>query len=137
MTMKKIAALLPLIGLLLSATGCRRQESKIERYMREAREVTEQCPMMLDACTQMDSLTYEEYGHHFTYNYTVINVHDSILLNQQTELREQLLQRLVNSPEMRPYMEDLMNFYYIYRSEGKVLLQFSFFPVDYLKKDND
>lgn len=137
MTMKRLTVLLPLIGLLLSATGCRRQENKIDRYMREARELTEQCPMMLDACTQMDSLTYNEYGHHFTYNYTVINMPDSFLLNRQTQLREQLLQRLVNSPEMRPYKEDLMNFYYIYRTKGKVLLQFGFFPEHYLKEDTD
>lgn len=128
--MKKATFLLPLAVLLLSATGCR-QESKTERYMREARQLTAQCPMVLDACTQMDSLTYDKEGHRFTYSYTVTNVHDSLLLMQQAELREQLLQRLANSPEMRPYMEDSMNFCYIYYSGGKALLQFSFSPADY------
>lgn len=116
---------LGLMAMGLSISACHR-ETKAERYMREARELTAQCPMTLDLCTQMDSMTYSLDAHSFTYYYTVSNISEEVLLAQREELYGQLRQRLLNAPEMQAYINDGMSFRYVYRSDGKVLMQFLF-----------
>lgn len=117
------------------ATACK-QETKAERYAREAREVSAQCPMALDICTTMDSMTYAKADNSFSYHYTVSSVSDSLLLAQRDELELQTLGQLQNAPEMRPYIEDRMTFRYIYRSSetGNPLMEFVFTPEIYLPR---
>ena len=122
--MKK--TILLLLAASASLCGCMR-ETKPERYAREAREVTAQCPMALDFYTTMDSMTYVEADNRFCYYYTVSQLSDSLLLAQREALRPQLRDKLLNAPEMRPYIEDGMAFSYVYRNaEGETLMEFRF-----------
>lgn len=94
---------------------CCKRETKAEGYAREARNLTMQCPMSLDPYTQMDSLVYGEAGNEFVYYYTVMGLDGEQLKGQREALQGQLLDRLINAVEMRPYMEDNMTFKYVYR----------------------
>lgn len=132
--MKKVLCMTLLAGTLL-ATACK-QETKAERYAREARETSAQCPMAIDVYTTMDSMTYAMADNSFSYHYTVSSVSDSLLLVQRSELEQQILLQLKNAPEMRPYIEDRMTFRYIYRSSetGNPLMEFVFTPEVYLPR---
>ena len=92
-----------------------RKETRTERYAREARETTAQCPMAIDANTVMDSMVYMTDTHCFTYYYKVYGVPDSILIANKEFYRRQILDRLLNSPDMLPYIQDKVSFRYIYR----------------------
>lgn len=109
--------LIILIFVQMLASSCLR-ETKNERYAREARETTAQCPMAIDANTVMDSMTYTLDTHRFTYYYKVRGVSDSILIVNKEFYRQQILERLLNSPNMIPYIEDKVSFRYIYRIDS-------------------
>lgn len=92
------------------------KETKAERYAREARETTLQCPMAIDANTTMDSMVYTPSDHRFTYYYKVNGVADSILLANKEMLRQQIHNRLLNAPDMLPYIHDGLSFRYVYHT---------------------
>lgn len=97
--------------------ACHHKETKAERYTREARETTAQCPMAIDANTMMDSMTYTPSTHRFTYYYKVSGVSDSVLTANTEMLRQQILDRLLNATDMIPYIQDGITFRYVYRTD--------------------
>lgn len=94
------------------------KETKAERYAREARETTAQCPMSIDANTTMDSMVYVPSDHRFTYYYKVNGVTDSTLKTNEEMLRQQIHERLLNAPDMIPYIQDGLSFRYLYRTSA-------------------
>lgn len=114
--MKKL--ILVILTFMLMFTSSCHKETKAERYAREARETTAQCPMAIDANTVMDSMTYTIDSHCFTYYYKVQGVSDSILIVNKEIYRQQILDRLLNSPEMLPYIKDKVSFRYIYHMDS-------------------
>ena len=105
-----------LSSLLIHCAACHK-ETKAERYTREARETTAQCPMAIDANTMMDSMTYTPSTHRFTYYYKVNGVSDSVLTTNAEMLRQQILDRLLNATDMIPYIQDGVTFRYVYRTD--------------------
>ncbi len=108
--------LIPATIVLIFASACHK-ETKAERYAREARETTAQCPMAIDANTVMDSMTYTPSTHRFTYYYKVNGVPDSVLMANAEMLRQQILERLINATDMIPYIQDNVSFRYVYRTD--------------------
>lgn len=104
--------------LLCVATLSCHKETKPERYARDARETTAQCPMAIDANTVMDSMTYTPTDHRFTYYYMVSGIADSVLRANEEMFRRQILERLMNSTEMLPYIQDGVSFRYVYRTSA-------------------
>ena len=103
--------------LLCVATLSCHKETKPERYARDARETTAQCPMAIDANTVMDSMTYTPSTHRLTYYYKVNGVADSVLTDNAEMLRQQILERLLNATDMIPYIQDGVTFRYVYRTD--------------------
>lgn len=109
--------ILPTIAFALILASACHKETKAERYTREARETTAQCPMAIDANTVMDSMTYTSATHCFTYYYKVSGLADSVLLANEPIFRQQIYERLLNSPDMLPYIQDSLSFRYVYRTD--------------------
>lgn len=105
------------LSLLLCFVACHK-ETKAERYAREARETTAQCPMAIDANTMLDSMTYTPSDHRFTYYYMVNGIADSVLKANEEMLRQQIADRLLNATDMIPYLQDSMSFRYVYRTSA-------------------
>lgn len=101
--------------ILLFFTACHK-ETKAERYAREAKETTAQCPMAIDASTVMDSMTYTATSNRFTYYYKVSGITDSLLKANEPMFRRQILDRLLNATDMLPYVQDKVSFRYVYRT---------------------
>lgn len=108
-----------LSSLIFLCAACHK-ETKAERYAREAREATAQCPMAIDANTVMDSMTYTPSTHRLTYYYKVNGVADSVLTDNAEMLRQQILDRLLNATDMIPYIQDGVTFRYVYRTDTTV-----------------
>jgi len=108
-----------LSSLIFLCAACHK-ETKAERYAREARGTTAQCPMAIDANTVMDSMTYTPSTHRFTYYYKVNGVADSVLTDNAEMLRQQILDRLLNATDMIPYIQDGVTFRYVYRTDTTV-----------------
>lgn len=108
-----------LSSLIFLCAACHK-ETKAERYAREAREATAQCPMAIDANTVMDSMTYTPSTHRFTYYYKVNGVADSVLTDNAEMLHQQILDRLLNATDMIPYIQDGVTFRYVYRTDTTV-----------------
>lgn len=108
-----------LSSLIFLCAACHK-ETKAERYAREAREATAQCPMAIDANTVMDSMTYTPSTHRFTYYYKVNGVADSVLTDNAEMLRQQILDRLLNATDMILYIQDGVTFRYVYRTDTMV-----------------
>lgn len=111
------SCILSLLLCVATLSSCHK-ETKAERYAREAREMTLQCPMAIDANTTLDSMTYTPSEHRFTYYYRVSGVADSLLLAEQEMLRQQIHERLLNAPDMIPYIQDGLSFRYLYRTSA-------------------
>jgi len=105
-----------LSSLVVLCAACHK-ETKAERYAREAKETTAQCPMAIDSNTVMDSMTYTPSTHRFTYYYKVNGVPDSVLTTNAEMLRQQILERLLNATDMIPYIQDGVTFRYVYRTD--------------------
>ena len=112
-------------SLIFLCAACHK-ETKAERYAREAREATAQCPMAIDANTVMDSMTYTPSTHRFTYYYKVNGVADSVLTDNAEMLRQQILDRLLNATDMIPYIQDGVTFRYVYRTDTTVAFVMDF-----------
>ena len=103
--------------LLLLVVACHK-ETQAERYAREARETTAQCPMAMDANTILDSMTYTITSHRFTYYYMINGISDSLLVANEQMLRQQIIDRLLNATDMIPYLKDGVSFRYVYRTDS-------------------
>ena len=106
-----------LCSLLLFIVACHK-ETKAERYAREAKETTAQCPMAMDVNTMLDSMTYTSANHRFTYYYMVNGISDSLLVANEQMLRQQIINRLLNATDMIPYLKDGVSFRYVYRTDS-------------------
>lgn len=104
-----------LSSLLFLLTACHK-ETKAERYAREAKETTAQCPMAIDVSTVMDSMIYTATNNRFTYYYKVSGITDSLLKANEPMFRRQILDRLLNATDMLPYVQDKVSFRYVYRT---------------------
>lgn len=112
-------------GLFLAGCG----ESKQERYAREAHEMTLQCPIQLDAYTVLDSMAYSPEAHCMTYFYKVSNLADSFLLENRSQMEMELRQKVFNSTETLPYLEDKVTLRYVYHTDStSALLDFVVSP---------
>ena len=124
---------------LLSTLGtlCSCQESKGERFEREAKEFTQKnCPSISsDGLIRTDSMVCHNDGKKdMQYFYTILNEEtEDVLLRNQENVRVELHRGIINSVDMRHQKEAGLNFHYIYRSSktGKEVLHFVFTPQDY------
>ena len=100
---------------LLSA--CR--ESADERCIREAEAVNRQCPKIIDPCTQLDSIRFTTHDRTFTYFYSLKGEADSTLRATiaDGDYKQQVLRNIVNTADMRYYMEQNVSFEYRYVSQ--------------------
>lgn len=149
--MKKISVILLGMVIISSAISCK-HESFDERCAREAREYTQkQCPQQVGDGLTMDSMTYRTQGkgdnitdRKFTYYYTFSGKQDSLLNVMLTEypdtarkrlgtFKENMLDALTNSVQLKTYKDKGFSFEYIYYSSKtkKTVLQFKFTKADY------
>lgn len=121
-----------IIGL-LGMSGC--QESPSERCTREAKEANKQCPKIIDSYTRLDSIKYSAKEHTFHYYHSLKGFSDEELKNLVTnpEHKGQITQTLINTAEMRYYMEQDIIFEYNYtsRTTGKLLGSVRIEPDEY------
>lgn len=98
-------------------TAC--QETRNERCAREAEEADRQCPKLIDANTRIDSIRYRSESNKFCYYYSLKGKTDVALktIVEGPENRQQTLQSLTNTAEMRYYLEHDVTFEYIYYSQ--------------------
>lgn len=103
---------------MLCLSGC--QESPTERCAREAEEANRQCPKNIDNYTRLDSIKYSKETHTFRYYHSLKGFSDEELKNLVTnpEHKQQITQTLVNTAEMRYYMEQNITFEYNYTSQA-------------------
>ena len=113
------------------------QESKGERFEREAKEFTQKnCPSISsDGLIRTDSMVCHNDGKKdMQYFYTILNEEtEDVLLRNQENVRVELHRGIINSVDMRHQKEAGLNFHYIYHSSktGKEVLHFVFTPQDY------
>ena len=113
------------------------QESKGERFEREAKEFTQKnCPSISsDGLIRTDSMVCHNDGKKdMQYFYTILNEEtEDVLLRNQENVRVELHRGIINSVDMRHQKEAGLNFHYICRSSktGKEVLHFVFTPQDY------
>ena len=113
------------------------QESKGERFEREAKEFTQKnCPnISSDGLIRTDSMVCHNDGKKdMQYFYTILNEEtEDVLLRNQENVRVELHRGIINSVDMRHQKEAGLNFHYIYHSSktGKEVLHFVFTPQDY------
>ena len=128
----KTIILYSIIGI-LGLSGC--QESSTERCVREAKEANIKCPKIIDSYTRLDSIKYSKEEHTFHYYHSLKGFSDEKLKNLVTspDHKEQILQTLINTAEMRYYMEQSITFEYNYTSQasGKPLGSICIGPEQY------
>jgi len=123
-------------GMLLTSS-C--QESKGERFEREAREYTEKnCPQKLDqeGVFVLDSMVFRNDGSRVMRNFYTVDLDSAGLqaFNEKTEdMRKLLLDAIQNSADMRNVRDEGLSVEYIYRdkSTGKEIGVFRFTKEDY------
>lgn len=126
---------LALLALVL--VSCSKRKSIEEQFAEEARmENQQQCPSMIDACTMMDSIKYDTRTHTKGYFYTFYGEMDDASFftpYMKEDIRERRLLMLANDIKMKKYMDEGINFHYVYFSNrtGEPLLEFTFGQKDY------
>ena len=134
--MKKKNYLFPILAAALFLGSCQ-FENFDERCAREAKEYTEQhCPLRIDPCTVLDSMTYASDKRTLQYYYTMEGLLDSTqILTPEViaDFKKQLEGEIVNSVQLRKYKEERINFRYCYKSKksGKTVFDLRFTPEDY------
>lgn len=122
--------LVALSALLLSC-----QETLEERAAREARDYTaKHCPAPVEKGVLMDSMTFDQRTHTFSYCYTLDGVIDDTAYIARNNPRELLLQQVRNSTHLKLYKEAGYNFRYVYHStkqRGKKLFEAVYRKSDY------
>ena len=110
-----------------------------KRIEQEAREYTEKhCPNWIDACTRLDSTTYDIASRTYTYWYCVTGAADSddyfsTIQADSLLSRQRFAQALRNNPDLKQTLEAKINICYRYRSEQTQQVRFSITvtPEDY------
>ncbi|MBR0525046.1 MAG: hypothetical protein IJK09_08885 [Prevotella sp.] len=129
--MKKIIMIM-MAGVLFSAC----HENLEERAARECREYTQKhCPAPISDILVNDSMVFESASKTVRYYYTLRGVADTTSLNI-TNVREEMLNGIKNSAQLKTYKEAGFSFRYTYFStkhRGKKLFDFTFTPKDYNK----
>jgi ADP-ribose pyrophosphatase YjhB (NUDIX family) len=114
-------------------TSC--QESLEDRCRRECTDFTQKkCPMRIDDCTVMDSMTFDSSTRTISYAYTLSGMLDDSTYLSQANPRELLLGELRNSPNLKLYKEAGYRFTYLYHSasrKGTKLFETTFSANDY------
>jgi len=134
--MKK-SILFPLFSALLLASLSSCQESKSERFEREAKEFTKtKCPSVsADGVIRTDSMVFHNDGSNdMIYYYTILDENsEAVLIRNMSSVEAELRRGIINSVDMRHQKEAHLNFIYIYRSStsGKEVMKFKFTPQDY------
>lgn len=138
--MKKIANIMTMMmlsGVTLMTSSC--QETKEERFEREAKEYTERkCPQKLDkeGVFVLDSMVFRNDGSRVMRNYYTIDT-DSVGLrafqDKKEEMRSLLLDAIINSADMRHVREEGLSIEYIYcdKNTGEEVGRFLFDSEDY------
>lgn len=134
--MKKKSYLFPILAAALFLGSCQ-FENFDERCTREAKEYTEQhCPLRIDPCTVLDSMTYDPEKRALQYSYTMEGILDStqVLTPEVIEdFKKQVRSEIINSVQLRKYKAERINFSYCYKSKktGNTVFEFRFTPTDY------
>ena len=114
--MKKIANIMTMMmlsGVTLMTSSC--QETKEERFEREAKEYTERkCPQKLDkeGVFVLDSMVFRNDGSRVMRNYYTIDTDSAGLRafqDKKEEMRSLLLDAIINSADMRGVSRSLKN----------------------------
>lgn len=131
----RLPVLVPVLVSAFAAFSCR-QASFDEQILKEAREYTEkQCPKRVADDVTLDSMTYTPRTRVVNYYYTVRGKLDDAKLFRDNEsaVRENLLNSVKNSVEMRREKSKGIGFRYVYRSgsTGKKLIDVHISKGDY------
>ena len=114
-------------------------ESIEERASREAREYTERfCPTPVVNYTRTDSVTFDMQSRTYTYYCSVTDVMDNkdIISQNKNNIKNGLLESIIDNTQIKIYKEAKFNFAYILYSAkqpGKVLFSVKYTPEDYNK----
>lgn len=122
---------------LCAATSCK-QSSFDEQCVKQAQDFTEkQCPQRMTEGVVLDSMTYTTSLRCLNYYYTLSgNLDDAKLIKENEKMfREQLLNSISNSVELRRAKKEGINFRYIYLSKNtrKQLLSITIRKDEYTK----
>lgn len=120
-------------------TSC--QESKIERFVRETAEYTKKnCPQRIgtDGIVVLDSLVFHDDGTLNYINYYSVNADSeqvAYLISNKEELRQQLLNGIINSIDLKNVKASGLNIIHRYVSADthKPIFEFCFTQKDYNK----
>ncbi len=128
--MKKIMFMIPLAAFALIAC----HESLEDRAERECKEQTEKyCPVPVAEYVISDSMAFERATKTFHYYYSLRGVADTTALPEK-EARQEMLEALRSSTQLKAYKEAGFNFQYTYFSTkhpGQKIIDITFTPKDY------
>lgn len=106
-------------------------KDKYEKLVEVADKTNEQCPMMIDADTRIDSTTAVKEPLGVVYYYTVVTVDkDSIDIAQTHQfLKENSQQNLDTMKGMKPFRDENVSLRYHYRDRnGNPFIDFTILP---------
>lgn len=101
------------------------QENFDERCKKEAADFTEKyCPQEVEPGNTLDSTTYDIASHTYYYWYSLSGKLDSqeartIMTGQKETLRQMLLNKLINSVELKSCKDRGIDFVYTYKSKSR------------------
>lgn len=117
----------------LLAFSC--QNNQWEQCEKEAMRSNKQCPKIIDAQTQLDSIKFNKKNITFSYYYSLSGESDSIFhaIITSAENKDRTLNAVINSVELRQYVQLNITFEYNYYSKqsGKHLGTISITPNEY------
>ncbi len=135
-------------ALLIALSGCKKQRTIQEEFVKEAQEETKKyCPVLIDEGIVYDSCAYSIKENRLRYYYTLdepYNDEESIQTGR-VKFREALRQRIMSSLDMKKHKDNDVTFEYVYYSKAeknKILLKEVFTAEDYklnnaVKSEND
>lgn len=94
------------------------QEAKHKVLELAAQKANEQCPMIIDEVTQMDSTSYDATTNTFSYYYTLSGVADdpSMIEKMKSEMETTIPETIKQTEEMKMFSEMDVTMDYIYLS---------------------
>lgn len=111
------------------------QSNQWEQCEKEAERSNKQCPKIIDAQTQLDSIKFNKKSARFSYYYSLSGDSDSTFhaIITSTENKERTLNAVINSSELRQYLQLNITFEYNYYSKqsGKHLGTITIAPNEY------
>ena len=122
-----------LITLSLALTAC--WENLDERVAREAHEYTRNhCPMWVDACTRLDSTTYEMASRTYCYHYSVYGQMDTpqnyaFMKEHADQIHDAMVETAANTPDLSETIKARITLAYQYRSASDGQLKHSILVV--------